>query len=79
MTKEQKSKILFWQIMAMGMALIAYKYMQQAGATQMNGQHVNVDPNKFIDLASRMAPNEWRPQVKQVGNALMDKIFKTRS
>jgi hypothetical protein len=75
MNKATITKIHFWQLMALGMALIAYRYMKQAGATSMNGQHMNVDPNKFVDLASRMAPPEWRPQVREVGAAVMDKFL----
>jgi hypothetical protein len=76
--KDAKKEILFWQLMAVGIAVYAvFKYQKylKGGGQAINGMNLNVDPEKVVDLASKFVPHEWRPQARNLGSIILNKVM----
>jgi len=75
MTKQ--NELIFWKLVAAGAALFyLYKVTKANGGTLAgNPMGVNVNEQKFVDLASQFVPKEYRGHAKQLGAVVFNKFM----
>lgn len=73
----EETELLVWKVAAIGMALLYfYKLSQSQGTTLAGGpMGSKINPDNIVNLAAQIVPENWRPQAKQFGNVIINKVM----
>lgn len=64
------------KLAAIGLVLVYLYNLAKAKGTTLSGPFgAKLNPDHVINLASHLVPEEYRPQAREVGYAVMGKIF----
>ena len=66
-----------WKAIAFGAVLIYLTKAAKAngGTLSQNPYGIKIDPDRIADFAARFAPQEWRPQARDIGKVLIERYL----